>query len=48
MLYFDDIYLWLIQDHMINWNMERPPTTTVQPQELYGSCLGRVIREVFV
>jgi hypothetical protein len=38
----------LIQDHMFNWNMERPPRTTVQPQGLYGSGLGRVIREAFV
>jgi hypothetical protein len=42
-------YLWmLIQDHMFNRNMEGPPRTTVQPQGLYGSGLGRVIREVFV
>jgi hypothetical protein len=43
------LYLWvLVQDHMINRNMERPPRTTMQPQGLYGSGLGRVIREVFV
>jgi hypothetical protein len=33
---------------MFNRNMERLPRTIVQPQELYGSGLGRVIREVFV
>jgi hypothetical protein len=42
------IFGCLIQDHMFNWNMERPPRTTVQPQELYGSGLGRVISEVSV
>jgi hypothetical protein len=42
------IFGCLIQDHMFNRNMERPLRTTVQPQELYGSGLGRVIREVFV
>jgi hypothetical protein len=42
------IFGCLIQDYMFNRNMERPPRTTVQPQELYGSGLGRVIREVFV
>jgi hypothetical protein len=33
---------------MFNRNMERPPRTTVQPQGLYGSGRGQVIREVFV
>jgi hypothetical protein len=34
------IFGCLIQDHMFNRNMERPPRTTVQPQELYGSYQG--------
>jgi hypothetical protein len=42
------IFGCLIQDHMFNRNMERPPRTTVQSQGLYGSGHGRVIREVFV
>jgi hypothetical protein len=47
MLYFDAIYLWLIQDHMINWNMERPPRKTVQPQDIW-LCLGLIVRELGV
>jgi hypothetical protein len=43
MLYFDIIYLWLIQDHMITWNMERPPSKTVQPQDIW-LYLGLIIR----
>jgi hypothetical protein len=36
-----------IQDHMFNWNMERPPRTTVQPQDIWH-CLGLIIRELDV
>jgi hypothetical protein len=44
MLYFDAIYLWLIQDHMINRNMERPPRKTVLPQDIC-LCVGLLISE---
>jgi hypothetical protein len=36
-----------IQDHMFNWNMERPPRKTVQPQDIW-LFLGLIIRELGV
>jgi hypothetical protein len=36
-----------IQDHMFNQNMERPPSKTVQPQDIW-LCLGLIIRELGV
>jgi hypothetical protein len=47
MLYFDAIYLWLIQDHMIDRNMERPPRKTVLPQDIW-LCLDLLISELGV
>jgi hypothetical protein len=41
------IFGCLIQDHMFNQNMERPPRTTVQPQDIW-LCLGLIIRELGV
>jgi hypothetical protein len=31
----------------VNWNMERPPRKTVQPQDIW-LCLGLIIRELGV
>jgi hypothetical protein len=33
---------------LFNWNMERPPKTIVQPQGVYGSGLGQLIRKASV
>jgi hypothetical protein len=44
-------YCWLLMHDKItlfNWNMERPSETTVQPQGLYGSGLGQLIRKASV
>jgi hypothetical protein len=43
------LYLWMFNTRpYVQSEHGEPPRTTVQPQELYGSGLGRVIREVFV
>jgi hypothetical protein len=46
-LLFITVGFIMILDKIIlfNWNMERPPETTVQPQGLYGPGLGQLIRK---
>jgi hypothetical protein len=41
-LWFIIVAFIMLHDKIIfvNWNMERPPETIVQPQELYGSDLS--------
>jgi hypothetical protein len=39
--------LYLQEYFCINWNMERPPRKTVQPQDLW-LCLGQLIRNLSV
>jgi hypothetical protein len=43
------LYLWMFNTRPYVYSEHgEPPRTKVQPQGLYGSGLGRVIREVFV
>jgi hypothetical protein len=49
-LLFINVGFIIMHDKIIvfNWNMERPPETTVQPQGLYGSSLGQLITKASV
>jgi hypothetical protein len=46
-LWFIIVSFIIMHDKIIlfNWNMEWPPETTMQPQGLYGSGLGQLIRK---